>query len=96
MSDFDSIFVFIIAAIFVGIYIFNEARPKGSSLTSSIDVYDADLLQVSSTPDLSSSHRACDTRVRILLVFVLQVAHVLHVRVAHHVPNLQIQGICPH
>ena len=36
MSDFDSSFVFIIAAIFVGIYIFNEARPKGSSLISSI------------------------------------------------------------
>ena len=32
MGDYDAVWVFIISAIFVGFYIFIEARPKGSNL----------------------------------------------------------------
>ena len=32
MGEYDAVWVFIISAIFVGYYIFIEARPKGSSL----------------------------------------------------------------
>ena len=31
MSEYDAVWVFIISAIFVGFYIFIEARPKGST-----------------------------------------------------------------
>jgi hypothetical protein len=36
MGEYDSVLVFIISLIFVGFYIFIEARPKGSRLFGSI------------------------------------------------------------
>ncbi len=36
MGEYDAIWVFIISAIFVGFYIFIEARPKGSTFTKDI------------------------------------------------------------
>lgn len=36
MAEYDAVIVFLVATLFVGVYIFNEARPKGSSLISKI------------------------------------------------------------
>lgn len=36
MAEYDAVVVFLVATLFVGIYIFNEARPKGSSLISKV------------------------------------------------------------
>jgi len=36
MGEYDAVWVFIISAIFVGFYIFIEARPKGSTFLRSI------------------------------------------------------------
>ena len=36
MGDYDAVWVFIISAIFVGFYIYIEARPKGSSFFKDI------------------------------------------------------------
>ena len=36
MGEYDAVWVFIISAIFVGFYIFIEARPKGSSIFKDI------------------------------------------------------------
>ena len=36
MAEYDAVMVFLVATLFVGIYIFNEARPKGSSLISKV------------------------------------------------------------
>lgn len=36
MAEYDAVIVFLVATFFVGIYIFNEARPKGSSLISKV------------------------------------------------------------
>lgn len=36
MSEYDAIWVFIISAIFVGFYIYIEARPKGSTFLKNI------------------------------------------------------------
>ena len=36
MDEYDAVWVFIISAIFVGFYIYIEARPKGSTLTKDI------------------------------------------------------------
>ena len=36
MGEYDAVWVFIISAIFVGFYIYIEARPKGSTLTKDI------------------------------------------------------------
>ena len=36
MGEYDAVWVFIISAIFVGFYIFIEARPKGSTSLRSI------------------------------------------------------------
>ena len=32
MGEYDAVWVFLIATVFVGFYIFIEARPKGSTL----------------------------------------------------------------
>lgn len=37
MSEYDAVWVFLISAIFVGFYIFIEARPKGSTFLKSIN-----------------------------------------------------------
>ena len=39
MGDYDAVWVFIISAIFVGFYIFVEARPKGSTFLK--DLYNS-------------------------------------------------------
>ena len=36
MGEYDAVWVFIISAIFVGFYIYIEAKPKGSTLTKDI------------------------------------------------------------
>jgi len=36
MGEYDAVWVFIISLIFVGFYIFIEARPKGSNLFGNI------------------------------------------------------------
>ena len=36
MGEYDAVWVFIISAIFVGFYIFIEARPKGSTFLKDI------------------------------------------------------------
>ena len=36
MGEYDAVWVFIISAIFIGFYIYIEARPKGSTLTKDI------------------------------------------------------------
>tara|TARA_B100001057_G_scaffold388049_1_gene395417 strand:- start:522 stop:665 length:144 start_codon:yes stop_codon:yes gene_type:complete len=36
MGEYDAVWVFIISLVFVGFYIFIEARPKGSNLFGSI------------------------------------------------------------
>jgi predicted Zn-dependent protease len=36
MGEYDAVWVFVISAIFVGFYIYIEARPKGSTLTKDI------------------------------------------------------------
>jgi predicted Zn-dependent protease len=36
MSEYDAVWVFFISAIFVGFYIFIEARPKGSTFLKDI------------------------------------------------------------
>jgi predicted Zn-dependent protease len=36
MGEYDAVWVFIISAIFVGFYIYIEARPKGSTFFKSI------------------------------------------------------------
>jgi predicted Zn-dependent protease len=36
MGEYDAVWVFLISAIFVGFYIFIEARPKGSTFTKNI------------------------------------------------------------
>ena len=37
MGEYDAVWVFIISAVFVGFYIFIEARPKGSTFLSDIN-----------------------------------------------------------
>tara|TARA_S200000501_G_scaffold180298_1_gene169709 strand:- start:440 stop:583 length:144 start_codon:yes stop_codon:yes gene_type:complete len=37
MGEYDAVWVFIISAVFVGFYIFIEARPKGSTFLSNIN-----------------------------------------------------------
>ena len=44
MAEYDAIIVFLVATLFVGVYIFNEARPKGSNLISKILVLFQDCL----------------------------------------------------
>ena len=39
MGDYDAVWVFIISTIFVGFYIFVEARPKGSTFLK--DLYNS-------------------------------------------------------
>jgi len=36
MGEYDAVWVFLIATVFVGIFIFLEARPGGSTLTKDI------------------------------------------------------------
>mgnify|MGYP001370822783 FL=1 len=36
MSDYDAVWIFLISLVFVGFYIFIEARPKGSNLFGDI------------------------------------------------------------
>jgi hypothetical protein len=36
MSEYDAVWVFFISAIFVGFYIFIEARPKGSTFLKDV------------------------------------------------------------
>ena len=36
MGEYDAVWVFLISTIFVGFYIFIEARPKGSTFTKDI------------------------------------------------------------
>tara|TARA_X000001036_G_scaffold54178_3_gene43729 strand:+ start:1500 stop:1643 length:144 start_codon:yes stop_codon:yes gene_type:complete len=36
MGEYDAVWVFIISLVFVGFYIYIEARPKGSNLFGSI------------------------------------------------------------
>tara|TARA_B100000925_G_C21983506_1_gene463422 strand:+ start:430 stop:567 length:138 start_codon:yes stop_codon:yes gene_type:complete len=36
MAEYDAVIVFLVATLFVGIYIFNEARPKGSNFISKV------------------------------------------------------------
>ena len=36
MGEYDAVWVFIVSAIFVGFYIFIEARPKGSTFLKGI------------------------------------------------------------
>ena len=36
MGEYDAVWVFLISAIFVGFYIFIEARPKGSSVIKDV------------------------------------------------------------
>ena len=36
MGEYDAVWVFLIATVFVGTYIYLEARPGGSSLTKNI------------------------------------------------------------
>jgi hypothetical protein len=36
MGEYDAVLVFIISAVFVGFYIFIEARPKGSTFIKNI------------------------------------------------------------
>ena len=36
MGEYDAVWVFIISLVFVGFYIFIEARPKGSNLFKNI------------------------------------------------------------
>ena len=38
MGEYDAVWVFIISAIFVGFYIFIEARPKGSTFLNDISI----------------------------------------------------------
>ncbi len=37
MGEYDAVWVFLISAIFVGFYIFIEARPKGSTFLKNIN-----------------------------------------------------------
>jgi len=36
MGEYDAVWVFVISAIFVGLYIYIEARPKGSTFLKDI------------------------------------------------------------